>query len=88
MAYLITVIAYLLGSIPTAYIAGRLVKNKDIRTLGDGNMGAQNAFRQFGPRIGFSVGVLDAAKGALAIIIYILIFSHNLTSDLLVNSTL
>ena len=60
MAYLITVIAYLLGSIPTAYIAGRLVKNKDIRTLGDGNMGAQNAFRQFGPRIGFSVGVLDA----------------------------
>jgi len=34
MAYLIIVIANLLGLTPTAYIAGRLVKNKDIRTLG------------------------------------------------------
>mgnify|MGYP001331239482 CR=1 FL=1 len=69
MAYIIIAIGYLLGSIPTAYIAGRLVKNRDIRTLGDGNMGAQNAFKQLGPGIGFSVGVIDAAKGALVIII-------------------
>ena len=69
MASIAVVLGYLLGSIPTAYIAGCLLKNKDIRTLGDGNIGAQNASRQLGPRIGFSVGVLDAAKGALAIII-------------------
>ena len=69
MSYLIVAIAYLLGSIPTDYIAGRLVNSKDIRMLGDGNMGAQNASRQLGAKIGFSVGVIDAAKGALAIII-------------------
>jgi len=69
MTYLIVSTAYLLGSIPTAYIAGRLLKNRDIRMLGDGNMGAGNAFHQLGPGIGFSVGVMDAIKGALAILI-------------------
>ena len=60
MAYLTIVIGYLLGSIPTAYIAGRLKKGVDIRQVGDGNMGAQNAFRQLGPKTGFLVGTLDA----------------------------
>ena len=60
---------YLLGSIPTAYIAGRLLKGKDIRQMGDGNAGAQNAFRQLGARIGIVVFIIDAGKGALAILI-------------------
>jgi len=67
MPYLMIVIAYLLGSIPTAYIAGRLKKGVDIRQVGDGNMGAGNAFHQLGPGTGFTVGTLDAVKGALAI---------------------
>ena len=69
MPYLIIALAYLLGSIPTAYIAGRLVKGRDIREMGDGNVGAQNAFRQLGANIGITVGIVDAAKGALAIIL-------------------
>jgi glycerol-3-phosphate acyltransferase PlsY len=69
MPVLIVILGYLLGSIPTAYIAGRLIKGRDIRQMGDGNMGAQNAFRQLGARAGLTVGIIDAAKGALAVLI-------------------
>ncbi len=69
MPCLIIALGYLLGSIPTAYIAGRLVKGKDIRQMGDGNMGAQNAFRRLSVRAGLAVGVIDAIKGVLAILI-------------------
>lgn len=69
MSLLMVILGYLLGSIPTAYIAGRLIKGKDIRQMGDGNMGAQNAFRQLGAKVGFAVGCLDAGKGALAVLI-------------------
>jgi len=69
MPWLIVVLGYLLGSIPTAYIAGRFVKGVDIRQIGDGNMGAANAFRQLGAKVGVAVGIIDAGKGALAILI-------------------
>jgi len=69
MPWLIILLAYFLGSIPTAYIAGRTLKGVDIRQIGDVNMGAANAYRQFGPRVGIAVGVADAAKGALAVLI-------------------
>lgn len=42
------VIGYLLGSIPSAYIAARLAKGKDIRQLGSGNVGGLNTCRQPG----------------------------------------
>jgi glycerol-3-phosphate acyltransferase PlsY len=41
----------------------------DIRELGDRNMGAANAFRELGPRLGIGVGVVDVGKGAAAILI-------------------
>jgi len=63
------VLGYLLGSFPTAYVAGRLSRGKDIRQLGDGNMGAQNALRQLGPALGILVGLIDAGKGALAVLL-------------------
>jgi glycerol-3-phosphate acyltransferase PlsY len=69
MPWLIVILGYLLGSIPTGYIAGRVFKKVDIRQLGDGNMGAQNAFRQLGAKIGVAVGLIDAGKGALAVLI-------------------
>ena len=37
--------------------------------MGDGNIGAANAFRQLGARVGLTVGVIDAGKGALAVLI-------------------
>ena len=69
MPWLIVALGYFFGSIPTAYIAGRLLKGKDIRQIGDGNMGAANAFRQLGAKIGTTVFLIDAGKGALAILI-------------------
>jgi glycerol-3-phosphate acyltransferase PlsY len=62
----LVILSYLLGSIPTAYIAGRVVKGIDIRRVGDGNVGAANAFREIGPRAGWLVMTADIAKGALA----------------------
>jgi glycerol-3-phosphate acyltransferase PlsY len=69
MPWLIVILGYLLGSIPTAYIVGRVLKGVDIREIGDGNMGSANTFRQIGPKAGITVGAIDAAKGALAVFI-------------------
>ena len=66
---IVVVLGYFLGSIPTAYIAGHLLKGKDIRQMGDGNVGAANAFHQLGAKVGVVVGIVDASKGALAILI-------------------
>ena len=62
-------IGYLLGSIPCAYIAGRLVKGVDIRQLGGGNMGALNTMREIGTVAGFAVLLADMAKGLLAVLV-------------------
>lgn len=69
MPWLIVVLGYLIGSIPTAYIASRLLKGKDIRQMGDANMGAANAFRQLGAKVGIAVFFVDVGKGVLAILI-------------------
>ncbi len=69
MFWLIIILGYLLGSIPTAYIAGHILKGVDIRQVGDENMGAANAYRQLSPKVGIVVGLIDAGKGALAILI-------------------
>ena len=69
MPWLIIVLGYLLGSIPTAYIAGHILKGDDIRQMGDENMGAANVFRELSRKAGVVVGIIDAGKGALAILI-------------------
>ena len=62
-------VGYLLGSLPTAWIIMRFIsgKNSDIRSLGDGNVGATNAGRLMGARWGIFVAGLDMAKGYGAI---------------------
>lgn len=61
--------AYLLGSIPTAYLAGRLSKGIDIRQVGDGNPGAANVWREVGPMEGALVALVDTGKGAAAAVL-------------------
>jgi len=61
--------AYLLGSIPSAYIITRLKTGKDIRKLGGGNAGARNVFHEVGLGAAISVGIFDVAKGAAAVLI-------------------
>jgi glycerol-3-phosphate acyltransferase PlsY len=63
------VIGYLLGSIPFAYIAARLVRKVDIRKVGGGNVGTLNTMREIGPLPGLGVLLADMAKGALAVLI-------------------
>jgi acyl phosphate:glycerol-3-phosphate acyltransferase len=63
------VIAYLAGSIPFAYLAGRLFKGIDLREHGSGNLGATNVFRVMGWKIASLVMVLDMAKGALPVLL-------------------
>lgn len=63
------VIAYLLGSIPFAYIAGRLFKGVDIRQVGGGNIGALNTAREIGLVPGLLVLIADVAKGSLAVLV-------------------
>lgn len=62
-------VAYVIGSIPFAYLAGRLFKDKDIRQEGDRNPGAGNAYRTIGPRAGLAVGALDVGKGAVSVLL-------------------
>ncbi len=59
--------AYLLGSIPSAYIAGRFIKGLDIRTIGSHNMGAMNAFYNLGFAPGLMVLSADILKGVTAV---------------------
>jgi len=61
--------SYLLGSIPFAYIAGRVFKGIDIRNFGDGNVGAINAGRVLGRTTGIIVMIADVSKGAIAVLI-------------------
>ncbi|MCX6013894.1 MAG: glycerol-3-phosphate acyltransferase [Chloroflexi bacterium] len=69
ISYLFILAGYLIGSIPTAYILGRLIKGIDLRKCGDGNIGAANAYREIGPRTGIVVLFADMLKGAVAVII-------------------
>lgn len=67
--------SYFLGSIPTAYIFGRVLKGIDIRNFGSGNVGATNAFRVLGKPIGTTVLLIDLAKGFLAVVLLGNLFS-------------
>jgi glycerol-3-phosphate acyltransferase PlsY len=61
-------ISYLVGSIPFAYLAGKM-KGVDLRKHGSGNLGATNAIRVLGPRIGGLVYLGDTLKGMLPVLL-------------------
>lgn len=64
-AALAIALAYVAGSIPTAYLAGRWLKGVDLRTVGSGNLGATNVHRNLGASAAVVVLLLDFLKGAL-----------------------
>jgi glycerol-3-phosphate acyltransferase PlsY len=61
----IAVLAYLVGSIPSAYLVGRRVAHVDIRVAGEGNVGARNAYHVVGPLWGVAVFLMDVTKGGV-----------------------
>ena len=66
--YLGLVLAYVAGSIPAAYIAGKVTRGIDLRQHGSGNLGATNVFRVLGAKIAIVVLLFDAAKGAVPVL--------------------
>lgn len=62
-------VGYLCGSIPFGVIVTNLVAKKDVRAEGSGNIGATNVARVIGKRWGAVVLLLDAAKGALPVLL-------------------
>lgn len=62
-------LAYLLGSIPFGWLIANIFYHKDIRQEGSGNIGATNALRIFGTKIGILVLLLDMMKGVMAVLI-------------------
>lgn len=65
----ILVLSYLVGSIPTAIIAGKVLRGIDVRQFGSGNAGGTNAFRVLGWKAGLFVSLFDIAKGAFATVV-------------------
>lgn len=66
MTFILYVAAYVIGSIPTAIIVGRLFFGVDIRDHGSNNPGATNTIRVLGKKAGLIVLIVDIGKGALA----------------------
>ena len=67
--FLLTVVlSYLIGSFPTAYVAGRLNK-VNIFEVGSGNMGTANTVRALGLKWGLIVWAIDIFKGVIAVLL-------------------
>ncbi len=62
-------VAYLLGSVPFAFLLARWAQGVDLRGAGSGNVGATNVLRTAGPRIAAAVVARDIMKGAAAVLI-------------------
>ena len=66
---LIFLTSYLVGSFPTSYVLGKVLKGIDVRDFGSGNVGATNTFRALGPGPGILVLLVDIAKGLIPVLL-------------------
>ena len=71
----IVVLSYLLGSIPTSIIVSKMLRGIDIREYGSRNAGATNVYRVLGLRAALFVGVVDIAKGMVAVLLVTRLYS-------------
>jgi acyl phosphate:glycerol-3-phosphate acyltransferase len=82
---LASLLAYLLGSIPTAVWVGQRFHNIDVREHGSGNAGATNVIRVLGWKTGIPVLLIDIAKGWLAAMLPVFMHLADKNSALLTN---
>ena len=75
--FLISVISYLMGSIPFGFILTKIFLKKDIREIGSGNIGATNALRTGNKIIGYSTLILDILKAVIPVV-YVKFFYQDL----------
>ena len=71
VAVLVVVAAYLIGGIPFGVVVARVSGGPDPRTVGSGRTGGANTMRALGPRLALIAGLLDVAKGIVAVLIAI-----------------
>ena len=62
--------AYLLGAVPTSFVAGKLGRGIDLRAHGSKNLGATNVFRTLGWKYAIPVALVDVAKGAVPVALF------------------
>ena len=74
--FLAFLVAYLLGSIPSAVWLGKWLHGMDVREHGSKNAGATNSFRVLGKRTGIMVFVLDVSKGVLSMMVCMLLLKQ------------
>ena len=72
------ILAYLLGSIPFGLLLTRFAGLGDIRAIGSGNIGATNVMRTGNKKLGIATLLLDAAKGAAAVLLVRQLYSEQL----------
>ncbi len=60
-------VAYLIGSVPSGFVIGKLFYHVDLRKIGSGNIGATNAYRILGAKAGIAVFLCDFLKGMFAV---------------------
>ena len=70
MTYFLLLLSYLLGSIPSSYVIGKMLHNIDLREHGSGNLGATNAFRVLGAKSAVPVISIDVLKGFVPIFLF------------------
>ncbi len=75
------IVAYLLGSIPTAVWVGKHFYKIDVRDYGSGNAGATNTFRVLGKKAGIPVLLIDVLKGWLAVMLVYVFTEPGQNSD-------
>ena len=71
--FFLAILSYLIGSLPTAFILTKKIIGEDIRQFGSGNIGATNAARVLGIKMGILVAVVDILKGYFSVILIQLI---------------
>ena len=73
---LITLIGYLIGSIPFAFLIGKLFFHTDVRQHGSGNLGGSNTGRVLGKKAGVAVMTLDLLKVTLVVFLAVVFLPH------------
>ena len=76
------IIAYLLGSIPTGYLAGQYLQGIDIREHGSGSTGATNVLRTIGKKAAVAVLAIDLLKGAVAVLLVKFVYASAISEVL------
>ncbi len=77
--------AYLLGSIPTAVLIGKMFYGIDVREKGSGNAGATNTFRILGPKAGIPVLLIDLIKGWIAVKLFFVLGKNFNSQESVIN---